>query len=304
MRCLITGIHGFIGGHLAEYLESNGHEVSGIQHNIKSHKDTPDTFECDMLNESALTKILRNVSPSMVFHLAAQSLPSVSWESPEDTLTTNIISTLNLLKSIQKLSLEARLVVFGSSSEYAPSNEPVREDSPLKPSNPYAVSKVASSLLSQLYYEAFGLDIIVVRPFFIIGPRKTHDVCSSFARGIVEIEVGHAKTLTVGNLNAIRDFLDIKDAVRAIWTVIQKGKTGDVYNISSGTGTPIQQVLESLMSVARAKVLTETSDSKNRRLDLPVVIGDNQKLRRLGWSPTISLNNSLSRILDYWRDHT
>jgi GDP-4-dehydro-6-deoxy-D-mannose reductase len=304
MRSLITGIQGFIGWHLSEFLKSNGHEVSGIQRVVKAPTDSPNIHECDMLNETMLTELLRNIAPTVIFHLAAQSLPSVSWESPENTLMTNVLSTLNLLKCIQKLRLDTRLVLFGSSSEYAPSIEPIREDSPLKPSSPYAVSKIASSLLSSLYYEAFGLDIIIARPFFIIGPRKTHDVCSSFARGIAKIESGQSGTLTVGNLKSIRDFLDVDDAVRAIWTMSQKGKSGEIYNISSGIGTSIMSVLEILRSMARTTIVTETIHADNRKLDLPVVIGNNQKLRALEWKPSVSLTESLSRILDYWRDHT
>jgi GDP-4-dehydro-6-deoxy-D-mannose reductase len=304
MRSLITGIQGFIGWHLSEFLKSNGHEVYGIQRVVKTPADQPNIYECDMLNESILTELVQNTAPNMIFHLAAQSLPSISWESPENTLRTNVISTLNLLKCVQKLRLDTRLVLFGSSSEYAPSTEPIREDSPLKPSSPYAVSKIASSLLSRLYYEAFEIDAIIARPFFIIGPRKTHDVCSSFARGIAKIENGHSRTLTVGNLNAIRDFLDIDDAVRAIWTLSQRGKTGEIYNISSGIGTPIMSVLEILRSMARTTILTETIHADERKLDLPVVVGNNQKLRALEWKPSVSLTESLSRILDYWRNHT
>ena len=304
MRSLITGIQGFIGWHLSEFLKSNDHEVSGIQRVVKAPTDSSNIHECDMLDETMLTELLRNIAPTVIFHLAAQSLPSVSWESPENTLMTNVLSTLNLLKCIQKLRLDTRLVLFGSSSEYAPSIEPIREDSPLKPSSPYAVSKIASSLLSSLYYEAFGLDIIIARPFFIIGPRKTHDVCSSLARGIAKIESGHSGTLTVGNLKSIRDFLDVDDAVRAIWTMSQKGKSGEIYNISSGIGTSIMSVLEILRSMARTTIVTETIHADNRKLDLPVVIGNNQKLRALEWKPSVSLTESLSRILDYWRDHT
>ncbi len=303
MRTLITGIQGFIGWHLSEFLKSNGHEVTGIQRTVKSSTDSSKTYECDMLNEAILTDILRNTAPTVIFHLAAQSLPSVSWESPQRTITNNVISTVNLLRCIQKLHMNTRLVLFGSSSEYAPSVEPIREDSPLKPSSPYAVSKIASSLLSRMYYEAFGIDIIIARPFFIIGPRKTHDVCSSFARGIVKIETKRERTLTVGNLNAIRDFLDADDAVRAIWTLSQKGESGEVYNVSSGIGTPIMTVLEILRSNARTTIPTETSHAENRKLDLPVVIGNNQKLRTLEWNPSVSLAESLSRILDYWRNH-
>ena len=304
MGILITGIQGFIGWHLFEFLQSKGLQVAGIQRSVKRSiaSRTTTIHECDVAHEEDLKKVLLSLSPTLIFHLAAQSLPSVSWQDPQRTLRVNLIGALNLLRCVETLSLDARVVFFGSSSEYAPSTKPISEEFPLKPSSPYALSKIASSLLAGLYHEAFETDIVVVRPFFIIGPRKSGDVCSSFARGIVQVERGEAKALPVGNLSGVRDFLDIDDAARAIWLISQKGEAGEIYNISSGTGTPVSEVLEILKSKARADIPIQKDPLKQRPLDNPVVIGSNQKLKNLGWSPTVELDESLSRILDYWRN--
>lgn len=306
MRVLITGIQGFIGWRLSEFLKSNGFDVAGVRRPGSKSPDigTIEMYDCDMVDAEGVKNLLRRFSPSTIFHLAAQSLPSVSWQEPEKTLQVNLIGALNLLKGVQALQLNVRTVMFGSSSEYAPSMEPIPEDSPLKPSSPYALSKIASSLLAGLYHEAFNLDVIIVRPFFIIGPRKTGDVCSSFARGIVQVERGNAKALKVGNLNAVRDFLDIEDAVRAIRLIREKGEPCAAYNISSGTGTPVSEILEILTSKASTAIPVEKDESASRPLDNPIAVGNNQKLRSFGWAPTIGLEESLSRILDYWRNVT
>jgi GDP-4-dehydro-6-deoxy-D-mannose reductase len=305
MRILITGIGGFIGWHLTEFLRSNGLEVAGIQRSIAGTRSrTTKTYQCDIVHEVDLKRILLKLSPSLIFHLAAQSLPSVSWQDPKRTIQVNLIGALNLLKCVETLHLDTRIIFFGSSSEYAPSTKPISEDYPLRPSSPYALSKIASSLLAGLYHDAFETDIVIVRPFFIIGPRKTGDVCSSFARGIAQVERGETEALGVGNLNAVRDFLDVKDAIQAIWSVSRKGRPGEIYNISSGVGTPVSEILEILKSKARTNIPIEADRPRPRALDNPVVIGNNQKLKRLGWKPTIMLEESLSKILDYWRNAT
>lgn len=306
MRILITGIQGFIGWHLNQFLKSKGLDVAGVRRpNGKSAEvGAAKIYECDIVDAEAVKKVLLQVSPSLIFHLAAQSLPSVSWQNPERTLQVNLTGTLNLLKGVQALHLQARTVLFGSSSEYAQSTAPISEDSRLKPSSPYALSKIASSLLAGLYHEAFNTDVIIVRPFFIIGPRKTGDVCSTFARGIVQVERGNSKTVSVGNLSAIRDFLDVEDAVRAIRLISERGESGGVYNICSGAGTRVSEVLEMLKSRARTSIPVTKDNSALRPLDNPVAIGNNGKLRSLGWLPTIPLEESLARILDYWRSVT
>ena len=302
MRVLITGIQGFLGYYLSQYLQDMGVEVYGIQRRVKHDEDErARIYECDVVDETTLRQVVSKVSPSKIFHFAAQSIPLISWQEPVRTLEVNTIGTLNILKLVRELGLKARIVLFGSSSEYAATLEPISEDHPLKPSSPYALSKISASMLCRLYYDAYAIDTIILRSFFIIGPRKTGDVCSSFARGIVDIERGKAKTLTVGNLQSVRDFLDIEDATRAFWLASEKGQAGDVYNVSSGKGTRIAEVLELLKSRALAEITVEQSQEV-RPMDNPVAIGRNDKIRSLGWAPTIRLEDSLSNILQYWRD--
>ena len=302
MRILITGIQGFLGYHLSRYLQEIGVEVYGIQRTLKPVQDErARIYECDILDETALKKVINDVSPSRIFHLAAQSIPTVSWQEPVRTLEVNIIGTLTILKLVCELNLKARVVFVGSSSEYAASLEPISEDHPLKPSSLYALSKISGSLLCGLYHDTYAIDTVTMRPFFIIGPRKTGDVCSSFARGIVNVERGRAKTLTVGNLQSVRDFLDVEDATRAFWLVSEKGQSGQVYNVSSGKGTRIAEILELLKPRARVEIPVEQGQQA-RPIDNPVAIGRNDKLRSLGWTPTIRLEDSLSKILQYWRD--
>jgi GDP-4-dehydro-6-deoxy-D-mannose reductase len=300
MRVLITGIQGFMGYHLSHFLEAKGINVYGIQRRLRGDTDTKNIYECDVTDSSALKRVLGAISPSVIFHMAAHSSPSVSWRDPLSTLQVNLIGTFNLLAAVRDLNLRTRVVLFGSSSEYAPSLEPISEEHKLKPSSPYALSKIAASLLSGLYFDAYKIDVVTVRPFFIIGPRKTGDACSSFAKGIVDVERGSAQNLKVGNLDTTRDFLDIDDAVRAFWLVSESGKAGEVYNISSGEGVRISRALEIMMSKSRSQIQVEQSQPY-RLLDNPVAIGKNDKLQQLGWSRTIELDESLSRILDYWR---
>jgi len=302
MRVLITGIQGFLGYHLSRHLQEMGIEVYGIQRSVRPVQDERARIhECDVVDEMALRKIINEVSPRRIFHLAAQSIPMISWQEPVRTLEVNIIGTLNILRLVRELDLNTRVVFFGSSSEYAASLEPISEDHPLKPSSLYALSKISGSLLCGLYHDAYAIDTVTLRPFFIIGPRKTGDVCSSFARGIVDVERGKAKTLTVGNLQSVRDFLDVEDATRAFWLVSEKGQPGQVYNVSSGKGTRIAEVLELLKSRALTEITVQQS-RETRPMDNPVAIGRNDKIRSLGWAPTIRLEDSLSNILQYWRD--
>ena len=302
MKCLITGIGGFIGHFLSEFLSTKDAEVYGIRRKLAApdQEALVKIFEGDILNGTFLKETLRSVSPSLIFHLAAQSLPSVSWQKPQETFEINVIGTLNLLESIRENNLNGRIVFCGSSSEYAPSEKPVSEVQRLEPSSPYAASKIAASLLSSLYHQVYKTDIIIVRPFFIIGPRKTGDLCSSLARGIVDIERGKSRCLSVGNLQPVRDFLDVRDAVRAFWLVAERGITGEIYNISSGQGCKVATILEKMISHAKCQIAVQYNHAP-RPIDLPVSIGTNDKLKGLGWSPEIPLDESLANILEYWR---
>ena len=235
MRCLITGVSGFIGAHLAEFLLAKGVQVYGLsRHRTSLFTGWSEAFHfvpVDVLDRSGLLEAMAAIQPDLVFHLAAQSLPALSWQDPETTFRVNVFGTLNLFDAIRAAEINPLIQVFCSSGTYATSRSgrPIREDDPTEPSSPYALSKMAQDHLCVMYGRAFRLRVLRVRPFFIIGPRKTDDVCSDFARGMVAIERGLADALTVGNLDTRRDFLDIRDAVNACWTVIQGGQPGEVY---------------------------------------------------------------------------
>lgn len=307
-KCLITGCEGFIGSHLADFLLEKGMRVYGAVYqdtgNIDHLKDRITILECDILDKESVESTVAEARPDFVFHLAAQSLPRQSWLDPEETFKINVLGTLNLLESIRKAAIDPVIEVACSSAEYAPSNEaelPIKETNRLQPSNPYGVSKLAEDMLARLYWQTYGMKIIRIRPFFVIGPRKTSDVCSDFASGIAEIEAGKRDTLSVGNLETVRDFMDVRDAARAMWLLIEKGTPGEVYNICTGKSYKIKEILERLISLSPQPIEVRPDPHLMRPSDEPIVVGDNSKLCALGWKPQISLERTLSDMLDYWR---
>jgi GDP-4-dehydro-6-deoxy-D-mannose reductase len=307
--CLITGIGGFLGSHLAEFALAQGWTVSGIlqsdSRSIEGIRREVSLFRSDILGRTEVENAVRKVRPDVIFHLAAQSSPSVSWTEPERTFHVNVLGTLNLLEVVRAAGLKPVVVVAGSSAEYGfsqPEEIPIQEDKPLRPASPYGVSKAASSALALFYHRAFDMQVVVVRPFFVIGPRKTGDVCSSFAQGIVAVERGEQTSLNVGNLETVRDFLDSEDAVRALCLLAEKGVPGQTYNVCSGIGHKIGTVLEAFLRMGSRPIPVDLDPALLRTVDQPVVVGDNSRLRALGWIPRVPLDDSLSRILDYWRN--
>ncbi len=310
-KCLITGCGGFIGSHLAELLLEKGLTVYGTAHrasgNIDHLKDRLTVFTCDILERSRLEAIVAETAPDYIFHLAAQTLIVPSWQDPEKTLTVNVLGTLYLLESVRKAGIDPVIQIAGSSAEYgqtAPEDTPIKEDHRLSPSSPYGVSKSAEDMLAHLYWRSYGMRIIRVRPFLVIGPRKTPDACSDFARGIAEIEAGQRDILKVGNLSPIRDFVDVRDAVRAMWLLMEKGTPGEVYNICSGEGRRIKDILDGLLSLSTKPVSVREDPGAWRPSDEPALIGDNSRLSQLGWKHRFSIDKTLADTLDYWRAWT
>ena len=308
VRCLITGIGGFLGSHLAEFLASQGRPVFGTvhrsSHGLEPVAERVTLLPCDILDRLQVEAAVLKARPQLVFHLAAQSLPALSWKDPETTFKVNVFGTRYLLEAVRRAGLDTTIVVACSSAEYGFSAEeetPIKETTELRPASPYGVSKAAADLLAHLYWRAYGMKVIRVRPFFVIGPRKEGDVCSDFARGIVAVERKEQPSLKVGNLAAVRDFLDVRDAVPALWLLAQKGTPGEVYNLCSGVGHPIQEILDILLSLAKAPVPVEPDPDRLRPADEPALIGDNSRLRALGWRAEHTLPATLAAILGYWR---
>jgi GDP-4-dehydro-6-deoxy-D-mannose reductase len=307
-KCLITGCGGFIGSHLAEFLLERGLTVFGIVHedsrNIEHLKGRLDILKCDIMDKDSVESILAEVKPDYVFHLAAQSLIPLSWRDPEKTFKLNILGTLNLLDSIRGTGIEPVIEVTGSSAEYGFStrNEiPIKETTEVRPSSPYGVSKIAESALAYLYWQTYGMKIIRLRPFYIIGTRKTAYACADFARGIAEIEAGQRDWLSTGNLETIRDPVDVRDAVRAMWLLAEKGKPGEVYNICSGKEYSMKEILYRLVALSRQPITVLTDPGLLQSSAEPVLVGDCSKLKKLGWQPQIPIEKTLADILEYWR---
>ena len=311
---MITGVTGFAGSHLADYALARGDvEVFGTarwrspSQNIEHVADRITVIDADLRDASSIESLVADIKPDWIFHLAAQSYVVSSWKLPSETITTNIVGTVNIFEAVRRAKYSPRILVACSSEEYGfvePDEVPIAEDNPLRPLSPYGVSKVGQDLLSYQYYKSYGLEAVRTRAFNHTGPRRGRVfVCSNFAIQIVEAQKGLRPRVSVGNLDAVRDFTDVRDTVRAYWLALEAGEAGEVYNICSGTGYSIGEVLEKLITIAGTDVAVEVDDTRLRPSDVPLLIGDNAKFtKRTGWRPEVPFDQTLSDILDYWRE--
>jgi GDP-4-dehydro-6-deoxy-D-mannose reductase len=262
----------------------------------------------DLREPEGVRALMEKVRPDCVFHLAAQSIPAASFDDPWDTLETNIRSQLNILHAARLLELGGRILVIGSNEEYGRPSEtelPLTEETPLRPHNPYAVSKVTQDLLGLQFHIAYDMDVVRLRPFNHTGPGQTpRFVVPAFASQIAHIEAGRQEpVIKVGNLEAARDFTDVRDIVRGYYLAAVQGGAGEVYNLASGQAQPIQQLLDLLLSYSHAEIRVERDPERYRPVDVPVVYGSADKLRRqTGWEPEIPFERTLRDTLDYWRE--
>ena len=316
MKVLITGIAGFVGSHFTEYfLAKKDIEIYGIERwkasteNIAHLKDKIKLYdECDINDIVSMRDILKKVKPDFIIHLAAQSFVPTSWTAPAETVKTNMIGEVNLFEALRSLKLNPRIIVAGSSEEYGfvkKDELPIKETNPLRPLSPYAVSKVGQDLLGYQYYRSYGLDVIRTRAFNHTGPRRGENfVCSNFAKQIALIEKGKQKpVIRAGNLDAKRDFTDVRDMVNGYWLIMQKGKPGDVYNICSGKAYAIKEVLDILLPLSKVPIKVKQDPRRMRPSDVPVLLGDCTKMKKLtGWKLTIPFKKTMEDLLDYWRE--
>ena len=314
MKVIVTGITGFVGSHLAEFLLTQGGiEVHGLVrwrsklHNIQPMVNRLNLHECDLRDAVSVRTIIEQIRPDRIFHLAAQSFVPTSWKAPTETLTTNIVGQVNLLEAVRTSGVQCSIQIAGSSEEYGMvlENEiPIREENPLRPLSPYAVSKVGQDLLGYQYYQSYKMPIVRTRGFNHSGPRRGDVfVESNFAKQIAAIEMGlQPPVISVGNLTARRDFTDVRDMVLGYWLALEKGKPGEVYNIASGKDYTIQRILDLLLGYSSVKVKIETNPDRLRPSDVPILLGDSTKFRRAtGWAPTIPFEKTLEDLLNYWR---
>lgn len=311
-KAFITGISGFVGSHLAEILLQNGFLVSGIVRpdsedivNLDSIRDALHLFEADLLDYNSIEVALQSINPDLIFHLAALSSPAESFTDPVKTLNNNIDAQVNLLQAIRKNDIKAKILIVSSAEIYGVVKKlPISESAPLSPVSPYGVSKAAQDLLGLQYFNSEKMSIIRVRPFNHIGSRQSpHFAIASFAKQIAEIENGKKEpVLKVGNLEAKRDFLDVRDVARAYMLLMQKGKIGEVYNVGSGKSFKMKDVLEMLLKQTEVKIGIKEDPDLIRHLDIPEIVCDNRKLKKdTGWKQEIKFEDSVKNVLEYWR---
>ena len=313
-RVLVTGVTGFAGSHLVDYmLTRNDCEIFGIQRwrsrteNIEHFADKITILECDLRDATSTRDTMERVRPDWIFHLAAQSFVPTSWIAPTESLTTNILGQVNVFEAVRKIGLQCRIQLACSSEEYGmvfPNEVPIKETNPLRPLSPYAVSKVTQDMLGYQYWMSFQVDSVRTRGFNHEGPRRGPVfVASDFAKQIADIEKGRKKpVLHVGNLEAKRDFTDVRDMVKAYWLALEKCEPGEVYNICSGTAWSIQKVLDHLLSLTKTKIEVKQDPARLRPSDVPILLGDNSKfVKATGWKPVIPFEKTLADMLEYWR---
>jgi GDP-4-dehydro-6-deoxy-D-mannose reductase len=290
-----------------------GVEVAGVDRplpsmpNLKAVRDRITVIEGDLSDRHSVLEIMRRTQPDRIFHLAAQAAPSISWEKAEETLITNIICQLHILAAAVELRIAPRILVVGSGDVYGmvrPEDLPITEDCQFRPANPYSVSKVAQEMLGYQYHLSYHLPVVRVRPFNHVGPRQGLGfVVAALSRQVAEAELGLTDPVVkVGNLEARRDFTDVRDVVRGYWLALERGEPGEVYNLGSGISRKIGDVLQQLLAHCRRPVRIEQDPDRMRPSDVPELLCDATKFRRqTGWQPEVSWDKTLADTLNYWR---
>jgi GDP-4-dehydro-6-deoxy-D-mannose reductase len=336
LRVLITGITGFVGSHLAEWLHGQKDiELFGtyrrrspllnieqllphcnlIEAGVANINTIREAFvpgavnliNADLTDAFSVRKLVGAVRPERIFHLAAQSFVPGSWNAPAETLQTNTISQLNLFDAVLETGGAPLIQIAGSSEEYGlvlPDEVPITEHNPLRPLSPYAVSKVTQEMLAYQYWKSYGLRSVISRGFNHTGPRRGPNFAeSTFARQIARIEAGlQEPVVQVGDLTSQRDYTDVRDMIRAYWLLLEHGEPGEVYNIGSGTTHSMQEVLDTYLSMSRVRVEVRPDPTRMRPSDVKLLWADASKFRRAtGWEPQISFQQTLHDLFDYWR---
>ena len=296
-------------------LSRNDCEIYGIQRwrsrteNVEHFLDKITMLECELRDATSTRDTLEKVKPDWIFHLAAQSFVPTSWTAPTEALTTNVLAQLNIFEAVRHIGLKCRIQLACSSEEYGmvfPDEVPIRETNPLRPLSPYAVSKVAQDMLGYQYWMSHQVDSVRTRGFNHEGPRRGPVfVASDFAKQVADIEKGRKKpVVNVGNLEALRDFTDVRDMVKAYVLALEKCEPGEVYNICSGKAWRIKDMLDLLLSMSKVKIEVREDPARLRPSDVPILLGDYSKFHAVtGWKPTIPFEQTLADMLEYWRTH-
>ena len=310
-RVFVTGATGFVGRHLMNLFPATEYLVFGSSYPQEPYPSEKNLFHLDIRSARDVFEVIKVTRPKCLFHLAAVSNVRYSWEKKEETLETNIMGTYFLLEAVKKFVPDARVIFVSSSDVYGcPPSEQSSEEKLFSEGdsfrivNPYAYSKVSGELLGDFYCRVENLDLLIVRPFPHTGPGQSSAfVCSDWARQLIQIERGVADpVIKVGNLDVRRDFTDVRDTVRAYFLLQERGRKGEVYNISSGKAVSLRIILEILLAFVSKKVTVEPDPGRLRKTDILFLAGNNRKLREeTGWEPVIPLEQTLRDLVDYWR---
>lgn len=307
-RVLVTGASGFVGWHLIRYLTQQDVDIWGTTKTpVTNEGKSVQWLELDLLDKKQVRQIISQIKPDLIFHLAGQSSVKTSWDEKAMTIETNVIATIHLLEAVREICPDSFVLTVGSAEEYGPATAdqiPITEAEPTSPVSPYGISKLTAGLFAMQFAHTYCLNIIHVRPFNHIGPGQAPGfVAADFARQIVSIELGiRENPIKVGNLNIERDFTDVRDIVRAYWMLSSKGKSGEIYNVCSGKGLKIKNLLQGLCQKSTKKIQIVEDPALFRTADVPSYIGDNSKIcRETTWEPVLPISETLEDIINDWR---
>lgn len=305
MKALITGVSGFVGTHLSELLLQNNYEVFGLSRSQPQNKDIIFT-SCDINNADLVKATLERIKPDEIYHLSGAAFIPHSYEKPLEAYHTIVNGTLSLYEGIRKLGLDSKILYVGSAEVYGEGlKRPFIETDLLHPSNPYAGAKTCADMISEQYFRTYEMNIIRTRPFNHTGPGQSSDfVCSSFAMQIAQLEKQGEQAIGVGNIEVKRDFLDVRDVVKAYHALMKKGTIGEAYNICSNNAIPISEILEYLFFASDLEEWNVQVDLlKVRENDASIRVGNNSKLiYDTNWTPQFNLKDTMKDLLEYWRE--
>lgn len=307
MQALVTGAAGFVGHYLVKLLLEKGYTVCATYHRQKPQDPVfqkTDIKQVDITDKEALRSLIYEFVPDEIYHLAGVAV--TTGKESEGYYRVNFFGTLNLFEAVREAAPQARILYVGSAAAYGPvppEKQPIREEMPLTPLNHYAASKAAADVAA-CAYAAQGLHIVRTRPFNHTGPGQTTDyVCSRLAKQVAEVALGRTEPmLTAGNLDAARDFTDVRDVVRAYWLLLQKGRPGEAYNVCSGKAYSVREIAEALAEIGGVKITLQSLPELQRRTDIPLLLGSAEKISYdTGWHPEIPFQQTLADLLDWWK---
>jgi GDP-4-dehydro-6-deoxy-D-mannose reductase len=313
-RYIITGVSGFVGKYFIKYLNANIRQSEILGIDIRPLEINPDNYEhlkfkferSDLKDKDTLCKLIYNFRPDFILHLASYSSVAGSWKSPNTSFLNNVNIFLNLIESVRMIGLKCRILSVGSSEEYGSvkiEDLPLKESNQLNPSSPFGVARVTQELLSRLYADVYGLDIVITRSFNHIGPGQNENYAvASFAKQLVEVRKNKLNEfLSAGDVSIVRDFIDVRDVVCIYHKLLLNGKKGEIYNVCSGYGVSLRNIIQMICEILEVNISIKQDLKLKRPKDNPVIIGCNEKIKReINWTNEFSLERSLKDVVQYY----